>query len=392
MERETQYLLRLLGAFLCGREPETAEGIDWNRLLELARRHSVTGIVGYLGNTWHLCGDPEKKRVLRALCLSTMGLYARRAAAAEELEKALSHAGIDHILMKGYVLRDCYPVPELRTFNDIDVVIRREDRQRSHALMLELGFQTHTDWEPVYSYFRGEELYELHTDIMEIDVSRTGGQQRYFQTMWDHAAAAEPHSFRFTPEFHFLYLLTHLAKHVHGAGAGIRMYLDLAAFVRCYGGHTDWSRVCRELEALKLRRFAEVVLTGAGQWFGVELPWDCGPVEPVVLEELLRFTLEAGTFGKQEDAALTGLKQTDGDSPASRLKHLLRRSFPAAETIQTRYTYLQDRPWLLPVAWVHRLVKTRQSLGAHAREAGGILCADGGELQRLKRLMREIGL
>lgn len=391
MERESEYLLHLLGAFLREQRPEPAEGIDWDRLLAMAQSHGVLGIVGYMGTNWRLCADGGLRATFRSLCLSTMGLFARKTAAAQTLVEELERAGIDHILMKGYQLRDCYPVPELRTFNDIDVVIRREDRQRSHRLMLDLGFQPHTDWEPVYSYFREEELYEFHTEIMEIDVAETGGHRAYFQNMWQYARPVSGHGYRFTPEFHFLYLLTHIAKHIHGSGAGVRMYLDLAAFVRRFGPETDWNWVRQELGTLGLDRFAAVALRAAERWFGVPVPYACGEVKPEVLTAFRDFTLEAGTFGQYRDPALAGLKHSpEGD--ASRLKQLLRRSFPSAATIRTRYTYLQDKPWLLPVAWVHRLVKTRDSFGAHAREARGIFRTDAGEVRRLKRLARDIGL
>jgi hypothetical protein len=308
-------------------------------------------------------------------------------------EKALSHAGIDHILMKGYVLRDCYPVPELRTFNDIDVVIRREDRQRSHALMLELGFQTHTDWEPVYSYFRGEELYELHTDIMEIDVSDRADYRGYFQNMWEYTQKVRPHSYRFTPEFHFLYLLTHIAKHVHGAGAGVRMYMDIAAFIRHYGKTLDWDWVRQQLVQLKLEQFAHVVLTAANTWFGVSCPIDYPAATPSVMDQFAIYTLEAGTFGHQNrDAALADLKHSDPGNSGNKVRQLFKNIFPPAKTIQSRYTYLQEKPWLLPAAWVHRLIKNRHKLGYEAKKMQGILSADNEAVQSLQQLMRNIGL
>lgn len=54
---------------------------------------------------------------------------------------------------------------------------------------------------------------------------------------------------RFTPEFHFLYMLTHIAKHIHGSGAGLRMYLDLAAFIRHHGTGLDWPWIEAQLRA-----------------------------------------------------------------------------------------------------------------------------------------------
>ena len=48
--------------------------------------------------------------------------------------------------MKGYYLRECYPVPELRTFGDIDVLIHPEDRARTDDLMKRLGYAPQQNW------------------------------------------------------------------------------------------------------------------------------------------------------------------------------------------------------------------------------------------------------
>ena len=393
MEREYNYLLHLLGAYLREEEPEALDGVDWQKLMHLAHIHSVIGILGYMSMKYPICLDEQVKPCLRRLCLNTIGLYTQRKALAQTMVQELDRAGIDYILMKGYVVRELYPVPELRTFNDIDIVIRPEDRKRSHELMLSRGYQVHTDWEPVFSYFKEQELYEIHTDIMEIDVSEKADYRGYFGNMWRYAQQIGEHSYCFTPEFHFLYLLTHIAKHIHGSGAGVRMYLDVAAFVRRYDAEADWVWIAEQLRELKLFQFAAVVLTAVEAWFGIASPMRHEKVSEVVMESFRDFTLEAGVFGhyNREDA-MAGLKHTNQEESAPRLRQLLRRTFPAAKTIQTRYTYLQEKPWLLPIAWVHRLIKTRESLGKHAKEAQQIMHADSEEVRRMQKLMGDIGL
>lgn len=393
MEAEYTYLLHLLGAYLRKEIPDTADDIDVEALLSLAQIHSVIGIVGYMGQKLPLCRDPQRKAQLRGICLNTIALFARRYALAQVMGQKLEQAGIDHILMKGFVLRDYYPVPELRTFSDIDIVIRRSDRAKTHELMLSLGFAVKEDWEPVYSYFQGDEYYEIHTKIMEIDVSEKADYRGYFANAWAHTLAVSDHSFRFTPEFHFLYMLTHIAKHIHHSGAGIRMYLDVAAFVRHHGATLDWCWIEAQLRELKLYDFASVVLRAVERWFGIESPMACTSVPEEILDNFTEFTLEAGIFGRHNrDDALAQMKHEQQDKPASRARLLMRLAFPKAETIQARYTYLQDRPWLLPVAWVHRLVKTRAATEKHLETARQIIRADAEEVDRLKKLTRDIGL
>ena len=394
MEREGKYLLHLLKAYLHREAPEQLPEVDWERLTGLAYIHNLFGILGYMAMSYPICPDPERKAELRKLCLNTIGACTNRAQQAKELSRELARAGIEHIVMKGYVLREFFPVPELRTFSDIDLVIRPEDRELSHAFLLRRGYQVKNDWEPVYSYSRGSEYYEFHTQIMEVDVSDKADYRGYFREAWSHTVETEPGCCQFTPEFHFLYLLTHIAKHVTGSGAGLRMYLDVAAFVQHYGDSLDWAWVSRELKKLSLDAFANTVLTLVQDCFGVASPIALTPVDPAVQQTFLEMTVNGGVFGRNTmDSGTNSLKnQSRGGGEVSRAGTLAKRLFPSAESIQTRYTYLQEKPWLLPVAWAHRLVKTRESWLSHTREAKNILSADKEEVRQLNRLYRDIGL
>lgn len=394
MEREEKYLLHLLGVFLRGEKPESEDALDWDKLVQLAYIHSIVGILGYMTMTYPICPDPHRAAALRRLCLNTILQFAQRGELMEQLGRELNAWGIEHIVMKGYVLRECYPVPELRTFGDIDLVIHPEDREACDTLMRELGYRVKADWEPVYSYIRNEEFYEIHTEIMEVDVSEKAGCRAYFRTMWDHTVPAGGCCRRFKPEFHFLYMLTHIAKHVTGSGAGLRMYLDVAAFVRHSGTALDWQHVRRELVELGLENFANVVLTLVRDCFGVESPIPLTAVDAEVMEAFLEFTVKGGVFGKTaRDSGTVSLKnQSREEGETSRTATLVRRLFPTVQSIQTRYTYLQDKPWLLPAAWIHRLIKTKSAWRAHAEEAQSILTADKSEVQKLTDLYKEIGL
>ena len=389
MEKESQYLFHLLGAFVRGEAPESPEGMELEKLRHLAHIHSVKGVFGYMAMKYRLF--PEMVPAFRRECMATISTLGQRAGRAELLFSELARRGIDHVLMKGFVLKDYYPVPELRTFGDIDFVIRREDREKTHALMQELGFQVKTDWEPVYSYVKPMEYYELHTELLETDISEDMDCRTYFRDLWQHTVCSGNHRYEFTPEFHFLYMLAHLAKHVRSSGAGARMYLDLAVFIRHFGENADWAWIRGELEKIRLAPFANTALTFVERYFGVASPLALEPVDDQVLEALAAMTADGGIFGRIGlDQGVNTLKNQGGD--AGRVATVLRRLFPGAKTIESRYTYLQKHPWLLPVAWVHRLVRTRSTWGDHAREAKCIMQADLEDVRQVQQLHRDIGL
>ena len=387
MEKESEYLLHLLGAYVRGEAPESPAGMELEKLRRLANIHSVEGVFAHMVVKHGLF--PAERGAFRAQCMAVIGGYAKRAALADMLFGEFSRRGIDHVLMKGYVLKDYYPVPELRTFGDIDVVIRREDREKCHALMQELGYQVKTDWEPVYSYTKPLEYYEFHTELLETDISDALDCREYFRDLWRHTVSTGEHTFEFTPEFHFLYLLAHLAKHVRGSGAGARMYLDLAAFILHFGEKADWGWIAGELEKTGLATFANTALSFVERYFHVKSPLELKPVGVDTLEALADLTAEGGVFGR---FAVSGGTVTLRAEETGRVAAIRRRLFPAAKTIESRYTYLQKRPWLLPVAWVHRVVRTWGKLGGHAAEAKDILSADEAEVRRQRRMLREIGL
>ena len=393
MQKEYNYLLHLLRAFINGTVPEKREDIDWNNLITLAGIHQVQGMVGYLSMQYKLCSEPQMAMALKQECLRCFSLQTIRASQMERLIKLMNEEQINHLLFKGYLVKEYYPVPELRTYGDIDFVIQQKDREKSHQLMLKHGYTLKTDWEPVFSYYKDSEFYEIHTNVMEIDVSNKADYKGYFSRIWEHVVKQDEYTWHFTPEFHFIYLLTHIAKHIHGAGAGIRMYMDIACFVKHFEDSIDWQYVKNELQNICLYDFACTVFTAVEEWFAVKAPMEFEPVPEEVVEEFTKFTLEAGIFGHvNRDVAVNKLKHEEDASQMTRVKSIVNRLFPDAQSISTRYTYLQKRPWLLPVAWVHRLFKTSGEWKHHAYEAQNIMSTDSGEVNRLRKLQKDIGL
>ena len=398
MKQIYQDYMIFLKAFVQGTAPELSDTTALPQILNMARIHSTAGIIGYVMMSCPGFVDAEFQAFMRKQCLSEVALYSRRAEQMKELIRQMNDCGIDHLLFKGYIVRDYYRVPELRTFGDIDFVIRKSDRQKSDELMKSLGFEVHENWEPVFSYLKGTEYYEIHTDVMEVDVSDKADYKGYYSHIWEHAVQSNdperPHTYEFTPEFHFLYLLTHIAKHISSSGAGIRMYMDIAFFIEHFGDGIDWKWISLELEKLQLQEFSNFVLNAVEQWFGIVSPLPLRAVSDEVLDDFLEFTLEGGTYGKVgREKSLIFLKQQNrNEEKVSRIRTLLFHIFPPAANLENRYSYLQGRHWLLPAAWIHRLIGNRDSWGRYVHNAKSIVNTDSEEVKKLKRIYREIGL
>lgn len=393
MNEESTYLLKVLKSFIQNANPGAFNG-DWHNLIRLANIHSVIGILGYMVIKYPNESNAHLAEFMKKQYLKTIALLSMRDENMKSLIHSMNTCGIDHLIFKGYIVKNYYPIPELRTFGDIDFLIRYEDRQKSDELMIQQGFERKTDWEPVFSYQRANEYYEIHTDVMEVDVSDKADYKDYFRHVWEHARLTDEHTYELSPEFHFLYLLTHIAKHISGSGAGIRMYMDIAVFIQHFGNKLDWKYIQDELKKLAFSDFANMVLTVVNVYFGVDMPITLNEIDEQVLEDFMNFTMSGGTFGfVGRDSGLISLKkQKSNKESISRVSAFANRLFPSAASIESRYTYLQGRHWLLPIAWVHRFIRTKDTWGSHAKEAKSIMNTDTEEVLKLKRIYKEIGL
>ena len=381
-------LTELLRAFVLECKPPVS---DPAALLPAAQIQNLLPVLAYLNKKWHLFSDEKTNAALNRQLRQTIFLHNQRYAAFEELSNALTEAGIDHLPVKGWYLRQLYEVPELRTFGDVDVLIRKEDRQRSHDLMLARGYAVRTDWEPTYTYTRGAELYELHTNLMDASLDDRSDLPAYFADAWSHARPVSAHCFEPETEFHFLYILCHLAKHLYAGGAGLRMYLDAALFVHQQGDGMDWNAIRREMEALKLGSFLDTVLTCCESWFGVTAP--CDFARTGAAEELLTYTLDADLFGKLRDKSVVQMRNrresAASDGKAGAVKRIL---FPPYEALVKRYTYIEGRKWLIPAALVHRAAVNLKNLSARAKTIRTIAGTDRETVDAYDEFMNRIGL
>ena len=389
--------LAILKSFIYDEAPELSGEAAPGKLYNLANVNSMAGILCYTFMRYPGLTDERLRGFFRGQCLTTVATYVDRAEKMKELIVKLDEAGIDHLVFKGFVLRDYYPMPELRAFGDIDFAIRAEDRRSCDELMRSLEYEVKTDWEPVYAYVKEKEYYEVQTNVMAVNVSDKSDTADYFSRFWENAVPCgsfSGHTYVFRPEYHFLYLLAHIAKHISGSGAGIRMYLDLAFFIRHFGKSLDWKWVGGELEKLALADFANTVLNALKVWFGVESPLALRPLDEGILEDFLEFTLEGGTFGfNGRDRSVVYLKEQDpGEESVSRVRTILWHAFPPIGELNDRYTYLQKCPWLLPAAWAHRLIDSRKEWGRYVDNTKKIISADPEEVLKLKRIYKEIGL
>lgn len=307
------------------------------------------------------------------------------------MSASFTEHGIAHMPVKGYYLRKLYPTPELRTFGDIDLLIHPEDRQKVHNLMLSLGYTVKQDWEPTYSYIKDAEYYEIHTNLMDGNLDGRTDLQAYFDAAWAHAEPDDGLRFRPEDDFHFIYTVCHLAKHLYGGGAGLRMYLDVALYVMHKDDSLHWQAIAGEFVALHLAEFFYTVMNACRVWFGTKTICPLPEPDTEALDRLLSYTLDSDLFGHSRDHAVIELRNEKDEAP-SRSRVLRKMLFPPAAEIESRYTFLRNRHWLLPLAWFVRLFANLRLIPSRICQMKQVTKTDKASVETYDGFMRRIGL
>ena len=387
---DTQFPL-LLRSFVQDTPPEP-DGL-WNipHLWRTAAEQNLLPVLAYENKRWKLFDDPNVCRQLDGLLYGTVAANLNRCVDFETLSASFAEHGIAHMPVKGYYLRKLYPTPELRTFGDIDLLIYLEDRQKVHDLMLSLGYTVKQDWEPTYSYIKDAEYYEIHTNLMDGNLDDRSDLQAYFDAAWAHAVPDDGLRFRPEDDFHFIYTVCHLAKHLYGGGAGLRMYLDVALYIKHKDDSLHWQAIVGEFTALHLEGFFHTVMNACRVWFGTKTICPLPEPDTETLDRLLSYTLDSDLFGHSRDHAVIELRNEKDEVP-SRSSVLRKMLFPPATEIESRYTFLQNRHLLLPLAWLVRLFANLHLIPSRIRQMKQVTKTDKASVETYDGFMRRIGL
>ena len=379
-------VLELLRAFIYGEEPKLSGKSNIEELLKFSYRQKLFGIFAYMNKRLSLFNS-KKAKSLDAAYYSALFESTVRCSKFLKLSEFLSENEIEHMPVKGYYIRELYPVKELRSFGDIDILIHEKDRKRCDSLMKSLGYTVKNDWEPTYSYIKDDEYYEIHTNLFDVRLKDRADMTEYFSSAWLHAK--KDSGLRFVPdtEFHLIYIICHLAKHLSTGGAGIRMYLDVALYILRYDSVISWERTEEEFKKLGLERFFHTVLSAVNEWFYVKASCDFENFGEE-LSELLEFTLDSDIFGHSRDNSTIKLRGEERSKKRTALKIL----FPPAEQLENRYTFLKRSRILLPLAWIVRVFKNFGLIPKKIKELVNLKKAEISEVESFDSFMREIGL
>ena len=294
-----------------------------------------------------------------------------------QLYKRLDERGLQPVVVKGIVCRRLYPQPDYRPSGDEDLLIPQGSYDEYKKALFEGGMELiqsgneDTAYEVRYRSASGRLMVEVHRTLFsEEDGVLYEGLNDLFSHAFSDSILVEEQGVRIrtlNESQHLLYLLLHAYKHFLSGGFGIRQLCDMVMFANACGDRIDWDYVMAACERVQAGIFAASLFRIGREYLILDPEKACYPeswrsreVDP---EDLLLDVLQAGIYGSAELSRKHSSSITIGAVEASRAKGkgsgrasgLLKAVFPSAEALSSRYPYLKEKKYLLPMAWLSRI-------------------------------------
>ncbi len=342
---------------------------DMEQMVKLAKIHGLCAPL-YIGAA--ACGISTKIPAMKDLFPYYCAQLRKSHLQTEQLKvlcAELDRIGVDYMPLKGAVLRQLYPTPELRSMGDADILIRPKQYARIRPVLLELGFEEGVESDHELIWHSPFLLLELHKRLIP---SYHSDYAHYFGDGWHRAVpAGEGSRYVMSDEDQMVYLFAHFAKHYRDGGIGVRHLLDLWVY-RQKKTAMDEAYIRKELGKLHLDVFYAHILEVLDAWF------NGGTFHERVLF-ISKFIINSGNWGQAETHRLSEQarqKSKAGSVGGGEVLRLLQLAFPSYMVMKQKYPVLVKAPILLPVFWPIRwaaiLLFRRDKVRAELRNASSV--------------------
>jgi hypothetical protein len=261
------------------------EELDWAHVIRAAISHGVMPLL--YSSLRKTCPEAVPQPILAQLRERFDASAGRSLFLTSELLKLLklleAHE-IRAIPFKGPILAAlAYGKVTLRQFNDLDILVHRQDLQRAKDLLIAEGYRPGQE---EAALLRHRYVYDLMREdgMVKVDLQWGITWLRYlsfpldFEDLWERL---EPASLAHTvirtilPEDLLLFLSVHGSRH---QWRRLEWICDIAEMVRSHP-KMDWQRVMARADALRIRRRLTLGLLLSSDLLGAELPEQSVQVE-----------------------------------------------------------------------------------------------------------------
>ena len=304
---------------------EQIENIDIDALYNLCKEHLVAALVSSV-LAEHLKDKPEQYAKWQQEQFSALYRDMNFADERAKIISFLEQKGIWYMPLKGVVLKQYYPKPELREFADNDILFDPDFEAEVEEFMLSRGFiRKQTDSGHVMEYEKKPCLnFEMHRALYH---TNNPVFYEYYKDVKSRLIKDEDNDFgyHFSDEDFYIFMVSHMYRHFRDNGTGIRSLLDIYVYNKAKGDTLDFNYIEKELEKIEALEYEKQVRALSDKLFSGET-LNLSEEE----ERLTEYYFASGVYGTKEISTVNAMKKMTGDTDFSkkgRRKYWIKRLF-----------------------------------------------------------------
>lgn len=341
------YIGELVRAQLEDRKPAPIPSdINLDVLIEFSIKNHMNYLL--MGALLQTDASEEHKEKLRYYVKNSTMRTVMQVMEIKEIQRRFEAEGIRHQFMKGSCMKFMYPTPQMREMSDMDVLIHDESMNKASFVLKEMGYELIQSVKHHDIYRKGKYMVvEAHKAMYDKTIDKN--QYEYFADFSKRKVKPDfQYAMEFTKEDFYVYMMSHMAKHFYQMGCGIRNLLDIYIYRQQFFDQMDMEYMRGELKALGLNDFANHMETLCDIWMQ-------GTPCTKFYENLFMYMLDCGIYGKDENGIWNQFaKEKNSDLSNYKAKLKIWYFFPPLHYMAEYYSFLEDYPVLLPIAWLIR--------------------------------------
>ncbi|MBR2191583.1 MAG: nucleotidyltransferase family protein [Eubacterium sp.] len=297
--------------------------------------------------------------------------------------------GIWYMPLKGAVIKDFYPSPDLREMNDIDILIDKTKREEINEYMTSIGYSKwdhgyHDDPESVNGEItKGENTddyvkkpfyyFEMHKYLIEDSYSPYVA--KHYDQIMDIVVKDEGNKcgYHFKDNDFYIYLIAHAHKHFSANGIGIRFLMDVYIYLNSHQD-LDLDYIVEFLDKAGISGFEKDVRDLCQMAFDVDSQVDIDDLsEPQ--RKLYDSVIGADTFGNIETRWKNQVYTLGSGEDVSKFKYYKSRLFPNEKWYRIYHPFVYKHKIVKPFFIIYRMTvmafRGRKTVKREMEQIGG---------------------
>lgn len=370
MDKNQKELIRILSASLRGRMVQIDENkFDIEKVLEEAKAHKVDGLI-YTSISNKSTLSEESKNLINSYKKSVIFAAINQSQHVKEIARVLQifkENNIAVIALKGLVVRQYYPKPDLRTMSDADVLVHIEDLDRVREVLKTLGYIEDIESREHGAhivFYSGRSMIEVHWRLT--NKQYYNGDISFEKDLWNNVMTTklkDTDILSLGLEDLALHLCIHMAVHLACNGFGIRQLCDLVLLVEKKGDLIDWNKFLIKAREANNEKFSLTIFKICNELFGMEIPKELGQANKINSKYTRLFMDDIftnGVGGKRDKSRLFATEfafelEEGSEENKGVVRRFFRLLFPPISRMSDKYSYAKRNILLSPIAWTHHL-------------------------------------